>query len=172
MGPPTGRVGHLEVSASDTAEGNIDKSDIKLRVKTLSKKCYGYGVGCNVEYRVVVDGAYMDDWPDEGEVEVSYTVRGPDDQYSVVELRDGRIGGKMFGDKLEHVLNEHAAQGWQLKAITSVEVKGRVGPGGVEGLLVTFERRSTELGTPARARASLFATQTLHVLRRPVGAHR
>jgi Domain of unknown function (DUF4177) len=37
------------------------------------------------------------------------------------------------------VLNEHAAQGWQLKAITSVEVKGRVGPG-VEGLLVTFER--------------------------------
>ena len=44
------------------------------------------------------------------------------------------------GDKLENVLNEHAAQGWQLKAITSVEVKGRVGPGGVEGLLVTFER--------------------------------
>jgi hypothetical protein len=33
-----------------------------------------------------------------------------------------------------------AAQGWQLKATTSVEVKGRVGPGGVEGLLVTFER--------------------------------
>jgi Domain of unknown function (DUF4177) len=30
--------------------------------------------------------------------------------------------------------------GWQLKAITSVEVKGRVGPGGVKGLLVTFER--------------------------------
>jgi len=27
-----------------------------------------------------------------------------------------------------------------LKAITSAEVKGRIGPGGVEGLLVTFER--------------------------------
>jgi len=27
-----------------------------------------------------------------------------------------------------------------VKAITSAEVKGRVGPGGVEGLLVTFER--------------------------------
>src|SRR5215212_4821433 len=53
----------------------------------------------------------------------------------------GMIGGKMSGDKLENVLNEHAAQGWQLKAITSVEVKGRVGPGGVEGLLVTFERQ-------------------------------
>jgi hypothetical protein len=49
-------------------------------------------------------------------------------------------GGKMSGDMLEQVLNDHAAQGWQLKAITSVEVKGRVGPGGVEGLLVTFER--------------------------------
>ena len=44
-----------------------------------------------------------------------------------------------FG-KLEKVLNEHAREGWQLKAITSVEVKGRIGPGGVEGVLVTFER--------------------------------
>jgi Domain of unknown function (DUF4177) len=61
-------------------------------------------------------------------------------QYMVVELREGMIGGKMSGGQLEKVLNEHAAQGWQLKAITSVEVKGRVGPGGVEGLLVTFER--------------------------------
>jgi Domain of unknown function (DUF4177) len=61
-------------------------------------------------------------------------------QYTVVELREGMIGGKMSGDQLEKVLNEYSAQGWQLKAITSVEVKGRVGPGGVEGLLVTFER--------------------------------
>ncbi len=48
----------------------------------------------------------------------------------------------MFGDKLEKVLNEHAKQGWQLKALTSVEVKGRIGPGGVEGLLATFERQA------------------------------
>lgn len=61
-------------------------------------------------------------------------------QYKVVELREGLIGGKMSGDKLERVLNEHGAKGWHLKAITAVEVKGRVGPGGVEGLLVTFER--------------------------------
>ena len=61
-------------------------------------------------------------------------------EYTVVELREGLIGGKMSGDKLAKVLNQHAAQGWQLKAITSVEVKGRVGPGGVEGMLVTFER--------------------------------
>lgn len=61
-------------------------------------------------------------------------------EYRVVELREGMIGGKMSGDKLEKILNEHAREGWQLKAITSTEVKGRVGPGGVDGLLVTFER--------------------------------
>jgi hypothetical protein len=27
-----------------------------------------------------------------------------------------------------------------VKAITSADIKGRIGPGGVEGLLVTFER--------------------------------
>ena len=61
-------------------------------------------------------------------------------EYAVVELREGILGGKMSGEKLEKVLNQHASQGWQLKAITAVEVKGRVGPGGVEGVLITFER--------------------------------
>ncbi|MGL5866086.1 MAG: DUF4177 domain-containing protein [Dermatophilaceae bacterium] len=61
-------------------------------------------------------------------------------QYKVIELREGLIGGKMSGDKLEKLLNEWGQQGWQLKSITSTEVKGRVGPGAVEGLLVTFER--------------------------------
>ncbi len=61
-------------------------------------------------------------------------------QYKVVELREKMIGGKMSGAKLEQVCNDHARQGWQVKAITASEVKGRVGPGGVDGLLVTFER--------------------------------
>ena len=61
-------------------------------------------------------------------------------QYKVVEVREGLIGGKMSGDKLERILNEWAGKGWQLKAITASEVKGRMGPGGVEGLLITFER--------------------------------
>ena len=61
-------------------------------------------------------------------------------QYKVVELREGLMGGKMSGGKLESVLNDHAEDGWQLKAITSSDVRGRIGPGGVEGLLVTFER--------------------------------
>ncbi len=64
-------------------------------------------------------------------------------EYRVVELREGLIGGKMSGDKLEKVLNQHAREGWQLKAITAGEVKGRIGPGGVEGVLVTLERPTT-----------------------------
>ncbi|MGW0892554.1 DUF4177 domain-containing protein [Saccharopolyspora sp. NPDC002578] len=61
-------------------------------------------------------------------------------QYKVVELREKMFGGKMSGDKLEGVLNDHAAEGWRLKSLTGADVKGRLGPGGVEGLLVTFER--------------------------------
>jgi xanthine/CO dehydrogenase XdhC/CoxF family maturation factor len=61
-------------------------------------------------------------------------------EYLVVEVREGLIGGKMSGGKVEKVLNEHARDGWQLKTLTSVEVKGRIGPGGTEGLLATFER--------------------------------
>jgi uncharacterized protein DUF4177 len=62
--------------------------------------------------------------------------------YRVVELREKLVGGKMSGEKLEQVLNEYAATGWRLRAITSAEIKGRVGPGSVEGLLVTFERQT------------------------------
>lgn len=60
--------------------------------------------------------------------------------YKVVEIREKMVGGKMSGEKLEKILNEHAREGWQLKAVTAAEVRGRMGPGGVEGLLVTFER--------------------------------
>lgn len=38
------------------------------------------------------------------------------------------IGGKIFGDKLEPVLNEHAAHGWRLKAITWRTSKAAWGP--------------------------------------------
>jgi xanthine/CO dehydrogenase XdhC/CoxF family maturation factor len=61
-------------------------------------------------------------------------------EYKVVQLREGLVGGKISGDKLENAINEQARQGWQLKAITALDVKGRVGPGGVEGVLITFER--------------------------------
>jgi hypothetical protein len=64
-------------------------------------------------------------------------------EYKVVQVREGLIGGKMSADKLEKVLNEWAGKGWQLKSVIAVEVKGRIGPGGTEGVLVTFERQAT-----------------------------
>lgn len=44
-------------------------------------------------------------------------------EYKVVEIREG-----------------HAREGWLYKSMTAVDVKGRVGPGGVDGLIVVFER--------------------------------
>lgn len=61
-------------------------------------------------------------------------------EYRVLQLRESLIGGKLSAEKLERLLNKEADAGWQLKAITSVDVKGRVGPGAVDGLLVTLER--------------------------------
>jgi len=62
-------------------------------------------------------------------------------EYKVIELREGLMGGKMSAGKLQGTLNEHSFQGWQLKTITPVEAKGKAGPGGIEGILVTFERQ-------------------------------
>ena len=61
-------------------------------------------------------------------------------EYKVVEVREGLIGGKLSGQKLENILHEHARKGWRYKSMTSVEVKGRVGPGGVDGLVIVFEK--------------------------------
>ena len=61
-------------------------------------------------------------------------------EYKVVSFRESLIGDALDSDKLEKVLNKHAGDGWALKAITSADVKGRIGPGAVEGLLLTFER--------------------------------
>lgn len=66
---------------------------------------------------------------------------GPMFEYKVVELRESLIGDKLSGGKLEKILNEHAREGWYLRTITSGEVKGRVGPGAVEGLVIVLERR-------------------------------
>lgn len=61
-------------------------------------------------------------------------------EYKVVEVREGLIGGKLSAKKLEKILNDHAREGWRYKSMTSVDVKGRVGPGGVEGLVIVFEK--------------------------------
>ncbi|AGF73769.1 DUF4177 domain-containing protein [Corynebacterium halotolerans] len=61
-------------------------------------------------------------------------------EYKVVEVREGWFGDKMSGGKLEKILNEHAREGWRYKSMTNVSVKGRIGPGGVDGLVIVFER--------------------------------
>ena len=61
-------------------------------------------------------------------------------EYKVVELREWLIGGKMSAKKLEKELNDHAAKGWRYKSMTSLDVKGRIGPGGVDGVVIVFER--------------------------------
>ena len=61
-------------------------------------------------------------------------------EYLVVEIREGLIGGKLSGSKVEKALNDKARDGWQLKSLTAGDVRGRLGPGSTEGLLATFER--------------------------------
>ncbi|MCW2871479.1 DUF4177 domain-containing protein [Actinacidiphila oryziradicis] len=61
-------------------------------------------------------------------------------EYKVATFRESLIGDALDSDKLEKTLNKHAEDGWALKSITAADVKGRIGPGAVEGLLLTFER--------------------------------
>ena len=61
-------------------------------------------------------------------------------EYKVETLRSSLMGDKMDSDSVEDVLNERAQDGWQLKSLTATQVKGRIGPGGTEGLLAVFER--------------------------------
>ena len=61
-------------------------------------------------------------------------------EYRVIELLEKRIGGALSGHRLEEILNDEAREGWMLKSITHADVKGRIGPGAVEGLIITFER--------------------------------
>jgi Domain of unknown function (DUF4177) len=62
-------------------------------------------------------------------------------EYKVAELREKWFGGRQAGGQLEALLNEHGRQGWRAIAITKADIKGRIGPGSTEGLLITFERQ-------------------------------
>jgi hypothetical protein len=61
-------------------------------------------------------------------------------EYKVETVRSSMVGDKMDSGDLEDLLNERAGDGWQLKSLTATQVKGRIGPGGTEGLLAVFER--------------------------------
>ena len=61
-------------------------------------------------------------------------------EYAADSIRSSMVGDKMDSGAVEKMLNERAREGWQLKSLTATTVKGRVGPGGTEGLLAVFER--------------------------------
>ena len=61
-------------------------------------------------------------------------------EYSVETIRSSMVGDKIDAGAVEKELNERAREGWQLKSLTATQVKGRIGPGGTEGLLAVFER--------------------------------
>ena len=61
-------------------------------------------------------------------------------EYRVITLRETLIGDKINHAAMEKTLNEWAAQGWHVRSITSASVTGRVGAGGVSGLIVVLER--------------------------------
>ena len=61
-------------------------------------------------------------------------------EYKVEIIRTTRVGDKIDSSDVEELLNDLARDGWQLKSLTATQVKGRIGPGGTEGLLVVLER--------------------------------
>jgi Domain of unknown function (DUF4177) len=65
-------------------------------------------------------------------------------EYSVVSLKSTLVGDKMNVGDLQGTLDQWAAQGWRVRSIVETQVSGRVGPGGVAGLIIVFERRLTQ----------------------------
>lgn len=61
-------------------------------------------------------------------------------EYKVEIVRETLLGDKIKHGRLEELLNNYAHGGWSVKSITGASVGGRVGPGGVDGLIVVFER--------------------------------
>ena len=61
-------------------------------------------------------------------------------EYKAETIRSSLVGDKMDHGGVEELLNERAEEGWQLKSLIATTVKGRIGPGGTEGLLAVFER--------------------------------
>jgi hypothetical protein len=61
-------------------------------------------------------------------------------EYKVEQIRSSLVGDKVDKGGVEDLLNDRAREGWQLKSLTATTVKGRIGPGGTEGLLAIFER--------------------------------
>jgi Domain of unknown function (DUF4177) len=65
-------------------------------------------------------------------------------EYRVVPVRSTLVGDKMNVGDLQGTLDQWSAQGWRVRSIVETQVSGRVGPGGVGGLIIVFERRLTQ----------------------------
>lgn len=61
-------------------------------------------------------------------------------QYRVEQVRETLVGDKVDPDAVQALMNQRANEGWRFVQAVEANVKGRVGPGGVEGLLLIFER--------------------------------
>jgi hypothetical protein len=61
-------------------------------------------------------------------------------EYKAETIRSSLMGDKIDSGGVEDLLNERAREGWALRSLTATTVKGRIGPGGTEGLLAVFER--------------------------------
>ena len=65
-------------------------------------------------------------------------------EYRVIPIKSTLIGDKMDVSQVEGTINQWAAQGWHVRSVVETQVAGRVGPGGVGGLIILFERRLTQ----------------------------
>ena len=61
-------------------------------------------------------------------------------EYKVEVVRESLVGDKIDSDGVQDILDERAKDGWRLHSVVDTKVKGRVGPGGSEGLMLVFER--------------------------------
>ena len=65
-------------------------------------------------------------------------------EYPVVPVRSTLVGDKMNVGEVQGTLDQWSAQGWRVRSIVETQVAGRVGPGGVGGLIIVFERRLSQ----------------------------
>ena len=61
-------------------------------------------------------------------------------EYKVETVRETLVGDKVDTGGVQETLDERAKEGWRLHSVVDTKVKGRIGPGGSEGLLLIFER--------------------------------
>jgi hypothetical protein len=65
-------------------------------------------------------------------------------EYAIEVVRETLVGDRINTDALKQLLTRYSESGWRLKTCTETSVKGRMGPGGVSGLILIFERKVLE----------------------------